>query len=119
MRKEHHGTAEIGNYDVSLEETTGVITFEKDEVNDEGEMVTKTIGVRMWRYTISVVHRASGVVTVFKHFLHQGVWKWSDSRCSEGCSVEYVIEELGRMLYAGDNAKAHNFLACLLPDTVV
>ena len=70
----------------------------------------ETIRVPINRKTIHITHKKSGDTIKLKHHLYRGQWRWNDSRCG-AVTQEYVLNELARMLFSGNQEKAQSFIA--------
>lgn len=95
----------IGHYLVSVERETYRI-FPKKKVGE------KTVTVPVTRSNIFLNLRCtrSGSTIVFKRYLHMKQWYWRDSRDQKPCDEVHVLEEVARMLYGRDTAKATDLL---------
>jgi hypothetical protein len=105
----------IGHYDLALESVKSRFPLKDEDgdpiLNEDGEMTIISIE----RHVLHVKHRVSGDITDFKHYKHQGRWRWSDSRDDGPCNFDHVVAEVGRMVFGGDLTETERFLNCLFP----
>jgi len=91
----------FGKYSVMADSET----FRIYPKNKQGQTVPVTRINYKW-----FVRHESGTLVVFKRYLHQKRWYWSDSRVKGPCSEEHVLAEVSRMLFAGDRSKGGDLL---------
>jgi hypothetical protein len=99
-----------GNYDIQYEYKNPALIVE--------DKWGKEMKIPMPRHLIHLRHTKSGDVTTIKRYKHQKRWLWGDSREEGSCSLDHVIEELGRMLFSGDEEDAEDFLRQVIPGHV-
>lgn len=95
-----------GSYWWRSDDETRVI-YPKRVVNGKVESMRVVIP----KVTLTLMHDASRVEVKFSHYKHQSRWLWKDSREDRSFSnEENVIRQVTRMLFAGDRAKATEFV---------
>lgn len=91
----------IGNYAVMCDSDT----FRIYPKGKDGQTRPVTIS----RLLLNLRHIPSGEAFYFKRHLHQGKWKWIDSRTGSVTESE-VLNEVSRLLFKGDMERGGNVL---------
>lgn len=91
----------IGNYAVMCDSDTFRI-FPRGKDN-------QVRPVTISRLLLNLRHTPSGDTFFFKRHLHQGKWKWIDSRTGSVTESE-VLNEVSRLLFKGDTERGGNAL---------